>query len=242
MRTVPLSTTIGAVLTAATGFGYQALAGAVPDADAVRAMHTFLNRPAGSHAYVAARRLEAAGSGQRGWLHAQTSFTPATGLHYQVTAEGGSGYIRSRVLRSLLEAERQLIAGGGSDGAALSRANYRFTPEALATDGLACVALEPLRKERSLIVGRMFLSPPDGQLVRLEGRLAKNPSFWVTRVDVVRSYQRLNGVDMPVSLQSTAQLRFLGRSTLRMTYHYSDVDYQAVRDESIAENDRTSRR
>ena len=242
MRTVPLSATLGMALTAATGFGLHASAGTVADTEALRAMQTFLNRPAGSHAYRAARRLEAAGSGQRGWLHAQTSFTPATGLHYEVTAEGGSGYIRSRVLRSLLEAERQLIAGGGSDGAALSPANYRFTPEALATDGLARVALEPLRKERSLVVGRMFLSPQEGHLVRLEGRLAKNPSFWVTRVDVVRSYQRLNGVDMPVALESIAQLRFLGRSTLRMTYHYSDVDDQAVTGESIAEIGRIPQR
>ena len=231
MKTVANLAGAGVVVMVAAGFGFQASAGPVASNDTLRALETFLNRPVGVHSYRAARRLEASGSGQTGWLHAQTSFTPAAGLRYEITAEGGSKYIRSRVLRSLLEAERQLIAGGGSDGAAVSRANYRLTPEALATGGLARVALAPLRKERPLIVGRMFLTAQEGQLVRLEGRLAKNPSFWVTRVDVIRTYRRLNGVDMPVSLESVAQLRFLGRSTLRMTYHYSDVDHRAVTDD-----------
>jgi hypothetical protein len=75
----------------------------------------------------------------------------------------------------------------------------------------------------------MFLTI-DGDLARVEGRLAKNPSFWVTRVSVVRSYRRINGVLMPVSLDTTAQLRLLGSSTLRMTYRYSRVDDRAVND------------
>ena len=69
----------------------------------------------------------------------------------------------------------------------------------------------------------MFLQP-DGGLVRLEGRLAKSPSFWVTHVDIVRSYERINGAIVPVALESNAQLRMLGAATLRMTYTYSEID------------------
>ncbi len=76
---------------------------------------------------------------------------------------------------------------------------------------------------RALIAGRMFVTL-DGDVRRVEGRLAKNPSFWVTRVDVERSYRRIEGVLMPVSLQTTAQLRFLGKSELHMTYRYSVID------------------
>jgi hypothetical protein len=68
----------------------------------------------------------------------------------------------------------------------------------------------------------------DGTLVRVEGRLAKNPSFWVSRVNLVRTYRRLNGVLMPVSLDTTAQLRLFGSSALHMTYRYARIDERDV--------------
>lgn len=191
----------------------------------------FLSQQPVVHSYRATRRLEATGSGQHGWVDARTDYTPGSGLDYEVTAEGGSGYIRARVLRKLLEEERQLIARGDSSRVAISSANYTFTDDGIDENGLARVMLLPLRKERPLIIGQMFLRPGDGELVRVEGRLAKNPSFWVTRVQIVRSYERINGVLLPVLLESTAQLRLLGRSTLRMTYHYSQIDQWPTRNE-----------
>ncbi len=201
------------------------------DPGAMAAMQKFLARPTMAHQYRASRRLEASGVGQRAWLDVQTNFTVASGLVYEVTAEGGSGYIRARVLRSLLDEERRLTERGGVAHVAISTDNYRFQPERVNEEGLAVVSLLPLRNARSLIVGQMFLNPIDGDLVRVEGRLAKSPSFWVTRLDVVRRYRRIEGVLMPVSLETTAQLRLLGSSALRMVYRYSDIDERPV-DES----------
>lgn len=224
-----MSRTTASALAITVSLTFHLSAAQVPDAAAEDAIDRFLARPVLRHQYTAMRRLEATGSGQRGWLDAKTEFTPAEGLRYEVTAEGGSGFIRSRVLRSLLEEERQLIARGGSDGVEVAPANYRFESQAVDADGLTRVAIEPLRKEKSLIRGHMFLAP-DGELVRIDGRLARNPSFWITGVHVVRSYRRINGVLLPVALESTAQLRLLGRSTLRMTYHYSAVDERPADD------------
>lgn len=220
---------LGFAALAITSLPFQFSAAGVVDPSAVAAMRQFLGRPATAHQYRASRRLEASGSGQRAWLDVQTEFTLASGFVYHVTAEGGSGYIRRRVLRSLLDEEQMLIARGGAAGVALSPGNYQFTPEGFNDEGLAVVRMRPLRKDRSLIAGRMLLTA-DGDLLRIEGRLAKNPSFWVTRVNVVRSYRRINGVLMPVSLDTTAQLRLLGSSALRMTYRYSHIDDRAVND------------
>jgi hypothetical protein len=194
----------------------------------VTAVDKYLARPVAATQYVAVRELEATGSGQRGWLEARTEFSPASGMRYEVTAEGGSGLIRSRVLRSLLEQERTLIANGDAASIAIDTSNYRFEEAGVSDDGLVRVMLHPLRKHRALIAGAMFVSPADGELARVEGRLAKSPSFWLKRVDVVRTYARINGVLVPISLQSTAQVRLLGGSTLRMTYRYSEVDSQPV--------------
>ena len=39
---------------------------------------------------------------------------------------------------------------------------------------------------------------------------------------------RIKGVLVPVLLESTAQLRLLGGSTLRMTYRYSEIDDRPI--------------
>jgi hypothetical protein len=88
--------------------------------------------------------------------------------------------------------------------------------------------MSPRRKERALVAGVMLLRPDQGELVRVEGRLAKNPSFWVRNVDIVRKYERICGVVVPVSMDSKAHIRFLGTATFHMTYKYSDINGQSV--------------
>jgi hypothetical protein len=78
------------------------------------------------------------------------------------------------------------------------------------------------------VSGTMFLQPNVGDLVRLQGRLAKSPSFWVKNVEIVRSYKRIEGVVVPVTLESTAHVRVLGPASLRMTYLYSEIDGHRV--------------
>jgi hypothetical protein len=177
--------------------------------------------------YRAMRRLVAENGSRRGWLDATTEYSPATGFSYQVTAEGGSGYIRTKVLRRVLDGEREAIAQGEIARSALGQTNYTFQPNGVDAAGLANVLLSPRRKDRVLVSGTMFLQP-DGALVRLQGRLAKSPSFWVKNVDIVRCYERIAGVVVPVSLESKAEVRFLGPATLRMTYTYSAIDGRPV--------------
>ena len=224
MRVIVFTSRLAAALLV---MGIPAWSSTTRDQTAEDAMRQFLARPRVAHRYTAARRLEASGVGQRGWLEAQIDFTPESGLLYVVTAEGGSRYIRTRVLRSLLDEEQQLIARAAEPSVDMTTDNYQFTPEGVDPDGFAVVALRPLRKELGLITGRMFLTV-DGDLVRVEGQLAKAPTFWISRVKLVRSYQAINGVPMPVLLQSTAQLKLLGSSSLRMTYRYVEVDGRAV--------------
>ena len=218
---------IPAALVVGLGTAPSTAAPEAVDGAAVRAVEQFLARPRVAHDYTAARRLEASGSGRRAWLDAHTDYSLAAGFRYEVTAEGGSGYIRSRVLLSLLDEEQRLISQGDEHSVALTTDNYRFTAETMNEEGLAAVTLWPLRKDRALIAGRMFLTPA-GELRRVEGRLARNPSFWVTRVDIVRAYRPINGVLMPVLLETRARLRLLGAAELRMTYRYSSIDAQPV--------------
>ena len=93
----------------------------------------------------------------------------------------------------MLEGEREVFAQGEAARASLALANYAFQPNGVDDDGLANILLSPKRKERVLLSGTMFLQPDGGDLVRLQGRLAKNPSFWVRNVEIVRSVQAHRG-------------------------------------------------
>jgi hypothetical protein len=192
----------------------------VPNA-ADHSIRQFLAQDDTQRPYRAMRRLEAENGTRTGWLEAVTEYSPETGFRYEVTAEGGSGYIRTKVLRAVLEGEQEAIARGETGRSSIGRANYTFQANGVDEDGLANVLLSPLRKERILVSGKMFLEPEDGRLVRLRGHLAKSPSFWIKNVEIVRSYERIAGTVVPVALESQAQIRLLGLAKLHMTYAMS---------------------
>jgi hypothetical protein len=201
---------------------------ATPPSAADNSIRQFLARDHTQRDYKGTRRLEAANGDRTGWIEATTEYSQQRGFEYQVTAEGGSDYIRNKVLRPVLEGERTAFLKGEAAKAALAHANYTFEPTGVDADGLVNIRLSPRRKERMLVAGTMLLSPDDGALVRLQGRLAKSPSFWVKSVQIVRSYKRINNVVLPVRLETNARLKLLGPATLRMTYAYSEIDGHRV--------------
>jgi hypothetical protein len=79
-----------------------------------------------------------------------------------------------------------------------------------------------------LVDGSIFLNPDDGDLVRMEGRLSKAPSFWARRVEIVRWYQRIAGFRMPAALESVAYVMIAGPSTFKMTYEYESINGHRV--------------
>lgn len=179
--------------------------------------------------YRATRRLEARNTRFKveGWVEARTWMGPDGRFGYAVTGEGGSGLIRKRVLRAALEAEGESVAGGGASRAALTPANYTFTAEPDTGDGRRRVRIAARRKDLLLLDGFLVLAA-DADLLRIEGRVTKNPSFWTSRVEVARTYGRINGIRVPVRFDSTAWVKIAGRSEFTMTYAYESINGQPV--------------
>jgi len=152
----------------------------------------------------------------------------ANGFRYQIVSEDGSDYIRDRVFRQTLETERKVWASGAPNHAGLTRANYVFEDRGVQPDGSTQLTVKPRRKDLLLIDGSLFLKPDDYDLIRMEGRLSKTPSFWTRHVQIVRCFRRFNGIRMPVSLDSTANVVVAGKSTFRMLYEYESVNGERV--------------
>jgi hypothetical protein len=92
------------------------------------------------------------------------------------------------------------------------------------------VGITPRRKDVLLVEGAIFVEPDEGDLRRIEGTLSKTPSFWTRRVEIVRRYEKIGGVRVPVSVESIATILIAGRSTFKMTYEYEIINGQRVGD------------
>jgi hypothetical protein len=174
-------------------------------------------------AFTALRRLEARNDhfNANAWMEVRTE-GDADGFRYTIVGEGGSGYIRSKVFMPALETEREMW--GRPTRGAFTPANYRFEDRGEDPDGLLMIGVTPRRKELVLVNGSILLRPEDSDLVRVEGTLAKTPSFWTRRVEIVRHYERVAGVRVPVRLESIAHILIAGRSTMTMAYQYESVN------------------
>jgi hypothetical protein len=181
-------------------------------------------------AYRALRHLEASNPhfGASAWMDAWTDFDEAHGLRYEIVAEGGNGYIRKHVLRAALDGEQRIWAAREPQRSSVTPDNYTFAEGVRNHEGLHEVAITPKRKDTLLVEGAIFVEPDEGELRRIEGRLSKAPSFWTRRVEIVRRYENINGVRVPMSIESVAHVLIAGRSTFKMTYEYEVINGQRV--------------
>jgi len=163
---------------------------------------------------------------QEGWLEAWTEMDEG-GFRYNIVSESGSDYIRGKVLKAVLKREQELVADGNCRRSELTPENYEFE-EASAGDGERYVTIKPKRKDILLVDGRMVLSADGRDLLRVEGRLSKNPSFWTSLVNVIRHYARVDGVRVPIATESTAKVKFAGLSFLDVHYDYETINGRSV--------------
>jgi hypothetical protein len=177
--------------------------------------------------YRALRRMHAVSErfNQEGWLEAWTEFSDR-GFRYEIVSECGSDYVRNKVLRPILKREQELVADGPDRGA-LTEDNYVFI-EQDEPGGARYVLMKPKRKDVLLVDGRMVLSADGSEILRIEGRLSKNPSFWTSLVNVIRRFAKVDGVRVPVSTESTANVKFAGQSRLDVSYDYESINGRRV--------------
>jgi len=175
--------------------------------------------------YRARRHLEASTLGGKisASLDAWTTLASDGSFNFEIITESGSELIRGRVLRAALMEEQRARQAKELDAAALTPTNYELRTGG-STDNLLRIELTPRRRSQMLIVGAVLVTPDDADLVRVEGSLARRPSFWTRQVDIARRYARIAGVRVPVEMRSRADVRIVGESTFAMTYDYASIN------------------
>ena len=176
--------------------------------------------------YRAFRRLEGgvANSDKQGWLEVWTEYQPGRGFSFEIVREGGSEYVRNKILRGMLAKEQELIAAGKRLRASLESKNYVFEEGGITDAGLHRILMVPAKKSDGIVNGSLLLEPESGLVSQIQGRLVKSPSFWLRDVDVAWKFAHVGGHVVPIEMTSTGRVRMFGRSNFRMVYDYVSID------------------
>jgi hypothetical protein len=87
-------------------------------------------------------------------------------------------------------------------------------------DGYKCFVVQasPKRKDKYLFEGRIWIEEKEFAVVKIVGRPAKRPSFWIKSADFTRHYQRISGTWLPLRDQTVSQVRLFGENVLTIDH------------------------
>ena len=139
-----------------------------------------------------------------------------------VVAESGSSFVRSHIIRRMIDAEREASLRAEREQTRILPKNYDFTLVGTeAAEGRQAYVLEIIPKTRNqfMVRGRIWVDAEDFAITRLEGSPAKNPSFWIHSVKVVHRYDRFGKFWLPISNQSRADARIFGTTDVGIEYY-----------------------
>ncbi|HEV8523725.1 MAG TPA: hypothetical protein VGQ71_04440 [Terriglobales bacterium] len=152
---------------------------------------------------------------------AEISFLPPETKTYAIRSRSG-GARGEKIVRQILERETLLARDSKPP---ISRQDYEFSlVGAEALDGQRCylLAIQAKRQDKSLIEGRIWVDGESYRIRRFEGKLAKNPSWWVKDVRIVFTYGEVAGMWLQKTVEATAMVRLAGKHSLIAR----DVEYR----------------
>jgi outer membrane lipoprotein-sorting protein len=149
---------------------------------------------------------------------------------FTIVSESGSGSVRDRVFKKLLEAEQESMQEENQQRSAITLENYTFQVsdyKKTETDEFYVLEAQPRTKNKFLFRGRVWVSAKDFAITRVEGEPAVNPSWWTLKTDFKRSYQEIGDFWLPASNQSETKVRIFGTAVLSIEYREYQITQAA---------------
>jgi hypothetical protein len=155
---------------------------------------------------------------------------------FQTESEEGSAMVRKMVLNRLIESESETSSGRAHHDSAIKPANYEFNllgEQDVGSYHCLLVEATPKRKDKYLFEGKIWIDAQDYAIVRIAGQPAKSPSFWITRADFVRQYQKIGEFWVPAQDETFVRMRMAGKKILTIQHR----DYAVNQDASEGGHD-----
>jgi hypothetical protein len=155
-------------------------------------------------------------------------------ITYKVLGFMGDDTIKKEVIARYLATESE---ARDNSAIAITPANYKFKYRAqLINNGheVQIFHITPRRKAPGLFQGELWLDAATGMPLRESGRLVKNPSVFLKKVEFVHEYEIHDGVAIPKHFEGTADVRLVGRAEL--TIEFSNFKQETAEEDVSARN------
>lgn len=218
--TVTLLTLVSAIV--ATASASSQTTDLLPSADEVVAkmMRLDTERQSEMTGYTALRRYVAVNKDRRAEMVVRVSSSPDGAKQFAIMSEEGSSAIRKYVFDKMLKEETDASRRENRDSTRITPVNYTFKyagRETLDSGPAYVLSIIPKKDDKYLIDGKIWVNAKDYSIVRVEGKPARNPSFWVHDVHFVHIYQRVGQFWFASRTDTTSEVRIFGRSELTIT-------------------------
>jgi len=164
---------------------------------------------------------------RRAEMDVEATFTNPAAKDFRIVTTTGSKVIIDRVFRKLLESEREAATPENQEKNALNNTNYEFHLLRTADEGEGSsyvLSVKPRVKNKYLFHGKVWVDGRDYAVTRIEAEPAENPSFWISRTEIVQEYAKIGDFWLPSSNRSVTHVRLGGQATLTIRYS----DYRVV--------------
>lgn len=172
---------------------------------------------------------------KHGRLNALRRISSLGKITYKVLGFSGDDTVKKEVMARYMTAEVE-AAQDKRDEIGITPENYEFKYKGQHEREAQLVhvfELKPRKKRLGLFKGELWLDPSTFLPVREFGRLVKNPSVFIKRMEFVRKYEIRDGVAYLVQLDSRTDTRIVGRAELHIDY--ANFQKQASVEEPVEE-------
>lgn len=178
--------------------------------------------------------------GKRAEVTVRVKCDPSGAKNFEVLEESGSGFVRTHIIRRMVDAEHQASAKGDHEQTRILPDNYRFSllrTEVVEGRPAYVLQIDPKGKNQFMVRGHIWVDAEDFAIMRVEGAPAKNPSFWIHSVKVVQRYDRFGKFWLPVNNESRADARVFGPTDVDIEYFDYLIDEAHAKAHAVSANE-----
>jgi hypothetical protein len=158
----------------------------------------------------------------------RVTYRTGQGKSIEVLSSKNAEGMQKRVFDRIIEAEKEASRQRMLDEMRIGPENYDFAligTEMRDGHNSYVLQLKPKRKSKFLLEGRAWVSVADYGLIHVEGRPSQGISFWVGKPQISQSFCKVGPVWMLDVNSSTADVKMVGRSELKIDSYDFKVNY-----------------
>jgi hypothetical protein len=146
---------------------------------------------------------------------------------FVTASEEGSYLVRHLVLNRLMESETSAALGKEHHDSSITPANFSFRllgQEQVGPHSCYVVEAIPKRRDKYLFEGKIWIDDREFAIVKIAGHPARKLSFWITRADFVRQYEKIGNFWLPAKDETLVDVRVYGKKILTIEHHIDMVN------------------